>query len=274
MDEAITVDLVRTAYWLYLGRAPENDAVVAHCLTFGTLAALRDAFLNTPEFEELFAARLRLVAADAPELTVDWQIDAAAAVTMLDRTRSGWTARAPQPAGASAARAAAILASLRRNGVDPQPLRRAFVFGDRGLRAALAAGFAELDGADIGDCADLRFGLHAPCDLWCGFDVLHLLPPPLIAGALGHALRQLRPGGAAVFQLPVYGYGYHYDAVAPAARLGSPARHLLPQPAVFSVIRAAGCHALEAFEELAAPPSLLWRAMTYVVRKPVADPTP
>lgn len=268
MNDAITAELVRTAYWLFLGRAPENEAVVAHCLKFDGIAALRDAFLNGEEFEDALAMRPRLVAADAPPLAVDWEIDTATATAMLDRARIAWQA---QPARDAAARAGAVLATLRRNQIDPARLRRAFVFGDGRLRAALANGFAVAEGADLCDCADLRFGLIAPCDLWCSFDALDTLPPPLIARALAHAFAQLRPGGVAVFRLPVYGYGYHFNASAPTVRSESLPRHLLPQHAIFAIARAAGCAPLEVFEELSAPPSLLWRAATFALHKPRAD---
>src|SRR5579859_2702383 len=51
MDEKLTEEAVRLAYKLILGRPVESEAMLRFALGYGTIGKLRDAFLNSREFE-------------------------------------------------------------------------------------------------------------------------------------------------------------------------------------------------------------------------------
>jgi SAM-dependent methyltransferase len=294
MAEVVTEEAVRLAYLLFFGRPPENADVVRYALSYGTLDRVRDAFLNSQEFEFLLKRRPRLVRADAPPLDVAWQADDTAAQALLDRLRVAWAATPPGPpvdAGAEADATGAqqardVIGCLRRVGVDPAALRRVFEFGCGSGRVArhLVRQFPEVAGCDpapprlaeaaragLSDLAgidDLRLGMHAPFDLWYSFRALQCFPPALIARVLQRALALLRPGGAAIFQVPTYGYGYRFSPGAEPVADPALDRHVLPQPIVFGIAERAGCAPLEVFEDLAVAPNLLWRSTVFVLHKP------
>lgn len=293
LEQPLTRDTARLAFLLFLGRAPENEDVLRYAMSFGTLARLRAALLASDEFEFLLNRRARVVGADAPPLAVAWQTDDATARHLLARVRAVWADVPPGPLGDGGAgrdpdgslRAGELLATLARNGLDPDRLPRGFQFGcadgrvGRHLRGRFAvwAGcdlaplrLAAAEAAGLGELApidDPTLGMLAPFDLWYSHLTLQVLPPPLIARALARALRLLLPGGVAVFQLPTYGCGYRFDAAeAPRA---DPAleRHVLPQPVVHALAAQAGCETLEVFEDLAVAPARLWRSSVFVLRK-------
>jgi len=278
MDEPLTEDIVRHAYRLILGRAPESDAVVQHALRYGTVGRLRDAFLNSVEFERILHTRPRLVQADAPPLPVALQADDAEAARMLAAVRMAWDAAPAQTEGGEQ-QAADLAGCLRRNGLALPAEAVAFELGcgagrvsrhlagmvgkliaaDASPRQLAAARRAKPANVTLRVAEDLRFGMNEPFDLWYSWHALQHSPPPLIARALASAFVLLKPGGVAIFQLPTYAYGYSYP--------GPGDLHVLPQRVVFSLAAEAGCVPLEVFDDLAVGPSALWRSSTFVLRK-------
>lgn len=288
MPTQLTPEVVKLAYQLFFCRPPESQEMIDYSLGFGTLERLGEAFRNSLEFEITLDRRPRLVPADAPPLPPAWQTDDATATALLDRLRAVWRdAPAAPPADAGAVRdphgdmqANELVACLLRAGMNPASLPRAFEFGCGGGRVLrhLAARFAEVAGCDLSPgrsagvpgaapIADLRFGMTAPFDVWYSHLVLQAFPPPLIGRILERALALLRPGGAAVFQVPTYTRGYGFDPGASPQANPMLDRHVLPQAAVFDIAAAAGCIPAEVFEDLAVPPHTLWRSTVFVLRK-------
>jgi SAM-dependent methyltransferase len=285
--EELTAEVVRVAYNLFFGRAPESEDMVRYALSFGTLPRLREAFLNSLEFEMLLNRWPRLVRADAPRLALEWRVDESAARALLRRLRAAWAATPPGlPADAGAIRdpsgeieAAELRACLDRADLDPAVPREHFVFGCASLRVArhlpratgcdlsplrLAAGARE--GA-FTLVSDLRLGMTRGFDIWYSHLTLQSYPPPLIARILARAFALLRPGGAAVFQLPTYAYGYQFDPLASPRADPMDDRHVLPQAVVFTLAAEAGCTPAEAFDDLSVTPNPLWRSTIFVIRK-------
>lgn len=289
----LTKEIVEVAYFLFFGREPENEDVVRYSLSFGTLARLRNAFLNSLEFQMLLNRWPRLVPAGAPPLPLEWRCDDATVYAMLARLRDAWSDTPPgSPADAGAIRdpsgegeAADLLACLRRAGIAPVPSWTAFAFGCGGGRVTrqLAASFAKVAGCDLSPLRltaakaagpgmftrvdDLRFGMTGAFDLWYSYLTLQCYQPPLLGRILERALALLRPGGVAVFQLPTYGYGYSFNSAAAPRPDPSLERHVLPQAVVFDIALAAGCTPAEAFDDLAVVPNPLWRSTMFVLRK-------
>ena len=96
MPPSVTPDLVVAAYRLILGREPENQGVVQACLGYPDVAALRRAFLASPEFASLnpqfsgTTAQVRVPVA-APPLEVDVELDEAPMALMMRHVQKEWT---------------------------------------------------------------------------------------------------------------------------------------------------------------------------------------
>ena len=296
MDEPLTEEAVRLAYKFVLGRAVESEEMLRFALGYETVGRLRDAFLDSREFEHIQNLRPRLVPPGAPPLRVEWQADDAAALAMLADVRATWDA-APPADGDGARQAADLAACLRRNHLPPPDTAHAFELGCGAGRitrhlAPLVGGLAAADASPVQLAAaqrmaaaaglanvtlrpadDLRFGMTEPFDLWYSYHALQHSPPPLAARVLARAFAMLRPGGVAVFQAITYAAGYSFaTAASTRPRPADPYddKHVLPQPAVFELATEAGCAPVEVFDELSVAPSALWRSTLFVMRKPAA----
>jgi SAM-dependent methyltransferase len=89
-------------------------------------------------------------------------------------------------------------------------------------------------------------------DIFTSVIVLQHNPPPLIAMILRSVLGQLRPGGVAFFQVPVYreGYSFHVaEYLAAAPGIDGMEMHLIPQAALFRLLRETGCELLACLED-------------------------
>ena len=73
LQEPLTETSARFAFLFILGREPEDAAILQYALSFGTVRKLREALLNSLEFEPVLHRRPRVVRADAPPLTIEWQ---------------------------------------------------------------------------------------------------------------------------------------------------------------------------------------------------------
>jgi SAM-dependent methyltransferase len=96
------------------------------------------------------------------------------------------------------------------------------------------------------------FGISEPFDLWFNRIVLQHNPPPLIAAIISRALALLRPGGLAIFQVPVYLTGYRFcveEYLRRPINTASFEMHALPQSAIFRIAGEQGCRLLEVREE-------------------------
>ncbi|MGH7093257.1 MAG: hypothetical protein ACREFB_06960, partial [Stellaceae bacterium] len=98
--------------------------------------------------------------------------------------------------------------------------------------------------------------------------VLQHNPPPIAALMLDAALRKLRPGGVALFQVPTYGPRYRFVAEDYLAHLGEGMEmHVLPQHAIFEIFERTGCRLLECREDAAVGNHEGFVSNTFFVRK-------
>ncbi|HLQ12673.1 MAG TPA: class I SAM-dependent methyltransferase [Steroidobacteraceae bacterium] len=89
------------------------------------------------------------------------------------------------------------------------------------------------------------------CDVLYSRIVYQHNPPPIIRELIGAALRSLRPGGIAIFQVPTYWGGYSFrikEYLAQPAALDLE-MHCIPQGVVLSIIAESHCKLLEIRED-------------------------
>ncbi|HWB47711.1 MAG TPA: class I SAM-dependent methyltransferase [Stellaceae bacterium] len=91
----------------------------------------------------------------------------------------------------------------------------------------------------------------APCDFFYSRLVFQHNPPPVMRELVRLALASLRPGGVAIFEIPVYlaGYRFHIDDYLDNPPPERMQMHCLPQREIFSLISQAGCFLLEVRED-------------------------
>ena len=97
-----------------------------------------------------------------------------------------------------------------------------------------------------------QFGMTEPFDLWFSVIVLQHNPPPIMAMILRRALKLLRPGGLAIFQVPTYAPDYHFnldDYLRSTPPLSGVEMHYLPQSALFEIVDEAGGRVVELVED-------------------------
>jgi len=113
--------------------------------------------------------------------------------------------------------------------------------------------------AEAVGCDNVRFhhrgdGLLAPlttCDFFYSRLVFQHNPPPVMRELVRLALASLRPGGIAIFELPVYlsGYAFRVEEYLNAPRKERMEMHCLPQREVFALVEAVGCSLIEVRED-------------------------
>lgn len=101
------------------------------------------------------------------------------------------------------------------------------------------------------ECAhDFRVAME-PCDFFYSIIVLQHNPPPVILELIRIALRALKPGGIAIFQVPTYIVGYRFSLnewITTDHGLAMQ-MHCVPQQAVLEIISAATCRLLGVRED-------------------------
>ena len=95
------------------------------------------------------------------------------------------------------------------------------------------------------------FSVFEPCDLFCSKDALQTLPPPLMLQTIRNALRSLKPGGIAVFELPtsLADYSFSIRHWLQTDKSSELIIHCLPQQPVFAAIKENACDILEVSEQ-------------------------
>ena len=106
-----------------------------------------------------------------------------------------------------------------------------------------------------------------PCDVFYSRIVFQHNPPPVIARLVQLALRALRAGGIAIFQVPTYMVGYRFRIAEWLAtdHVLDMQMHCLPQRAIYDLIEAQGCTLLEVREDDATGASERFLSNTFVV---------
>jgi SAM-dependent methyltransferase len=107
------------------------------------------------------------------------------------------------------------------------------------------------------------------CDAFYSRFVFQHNPPPVITELTRNALRALKPGGIAVFQIPTYISGYHFSLPEwlDSERLPDIQMHCLPQSKVFALIAQQRCDLLEVREDDATGEPGRMVSNTFVARK-------
>lgn len=187
---------------------------------------------------------------------------------------------------------------LTRHGIAPEALPRAVEFGCGVGRVTLALArlFDRVTGCDISaahlalaaaqaearivdNVAWHRSTPAAPMppgqgwDFWFSRIVLQHNPPPVAAHLLRLAFAGLRPGGVAMVQMATHRVGYAFsvsDYLAAAADPPAMEVHILPQAAIFALVREAGLEVLEVREDthVVAPDTINWLSNMFVLRRP------
>lgn len=91
MPQDVTIETVRMAYRLMLGREPENEAVLHAALRYRSVAALREAFVNSAEYRRKQPVQPAVVPLEAPPIAVEWEVDDAVAARLLTHVGETWT---------------------------------------------------------------------------------------------------------------------------------------------------------------------------------------
>jgi SAM-dependent methyltransferase len=196
------------------------------------------------------------------------------------------------------AEAAQLVALLARHHVDPaDKVCVEFGCGVGRVTASLASRFRQVHGCDISQphlaqaqarigelalsnvalllCGDVWPMVLPACDVLYSRIVLQHNPPPLMRALIGALLLSLKPGGLAVFQLPVFAQNYSFDADA-WLRSGDSLdmeMHCLPQPEVFAAIAAAGCEPVEVREDDSTGDAR-YISNVFIVRRPPSTAVP
>jgi SAM-dependent methyltransferase len=116
------------------------------------------------------------------------------------------------------------------------------------------------------------YGIHEPIDLWFSVIVLQHNPPPVMFSILRRMLAALRPGGLAIFQIPTYAVGYRFEVMEYLKKSKdskSMEMHVLPQRAIFDLIRQSNCQLLEITEDGWVGDGN-WLSNTFIVGRPAA----
>ena len=170
-----------------------------------------------------------------------------------------------------------VLATLRRNNIEPETLGTCLEFGGGLGRITrwLAENFPKVVACDISSShlEQAKKNLEMidnidwvqltnlddlqrlqKVDLVYTVIVLQHNPPPLIDQAIRALLQTLNPGGVAVFQIPTYRMGYRFDAEEYLSNLdgrknGDIEMHFLPQHRIFEIIGDEQCVTLEVLED-------------------------
>jgi SAM-dependent methyltransferase len=92
MSDKLTKETVRHAYRLLLGREPENEQVLTQALNYGSVSAMRKAFLASAEFREQPGLRpLPMpITLASPPLEIEWRVERDADA-LLAHVSNTWT---------------------------------------------------------------------------------------------------------------------------------------------------------------------------------------
>ncbi len=130
------------------------------------------------------------------------------------------------------------------------------------------AGEEAINNVSLHLCSETFLEALHECDVFYSVIVFQHNPPPLISGLVRNALRSLKSGGIAVFQVPTYKKGYRFKT-AEWLRTDHPPKmqmHCLPQQHIFEIVAEENCKLLEVREDDAAPPDQ-FISNTFIIRK-------
>lgn len=116
-------------------------------------------------------------------------------------------------------------------------------------------------------CSDEPLAALEVCDVFYSRIVFQHNPPPVIHHLIKNALRSLKAGGIAIFQVPTYkpGYRFSLDEWLSSEHKLDMQMHCLPQPVVFSIIAEENGMPMEVREDGSCGGDFL--SQTFIVRK-------
>ena len=119
------------------------------------------------------------------------------------------------------------------------------------------------------ECLDLMKANIEPCDVFLSIIVLQHNPPPLLFELIRRALIALRPGGTAIFQVPIYivGYSFNLKNWLETNHAHEMQMHCVPQESLFELVSGLGCKLLSVREDAHAGHPEAIVSNTFVVRK-------
>jgi 2-polyprenyl-3-methyl-5-hydroxy-6-metoxy-1,4-benzoquinol methylase len=118
--------------------------------------------------------------------------------------------------------------------------------------------------------SDFRLPIE-PCDFFYSVIVLQHNPPPVILALIRAALKALKPGGIAMFQVPTYIVGYSFNLLNWLATDQTllMEMHCVPQDAVMEIISVSGCRLLSVREDGCSNPMVGMVSNTFVCVKQI-----
>jgi len=125
-----------------------------------------------------------------------------------------------------------------------------------------------IDNVSFHLCSETLLEPLEKCDVFYSIIVFQHNPPPLISRLIRNALRALKPGGIAVFQVPTYRAGYRFKTVE-WLNTDHPLKgqmHCLPQQHIFSIAAEESTEMLEVWEDYSGAPALMISNI-FVIRK-------
>jgi len=110
-----------------------------------------------------------------------------------------------------------------------------------------------------------------PCDFFYSRIVFQYNPPPVIRELIIQALRSLRSGGIAMFQVPTYGlnYAFRLNEYLASEWRADMEMHFIPQSEVFAVVAEAHCQVVEVEVDNSIGNAGQWISNLFIVQRPV-----
>jgi len=127
----------------------------------------------------------------------------------------------------------------------------------------------QLSNVSFVECSSDFLEILKPCDVFYSRIVFQHNPPPIIHELVKHALRSVRPGGVAVFQVPTYikGYKFNIEEWIAAKHVLDMQMHCLPQADIFELAGDEACDVLEVREDDSTGAPERFISNTFVIRK-------
>jgi SAM-dependent methyltransferase len=313
---AITPEVVRLAYRLFLDREPENETVVEEkAKACRNTLELRRAFTNSEEFKSRNSAYPTL-SGHEPPIEVDFYVSDNDFQRIFSHIQSSWSSlglndpyysvltqgkfwkklmskkRVDEFYESGKQEVERLFKTLSRNSIDHSSFQKCLDYGCGAGRISrwLAEEFEEVFAYDVSknylemankylesqEIANVHFS-QLTCvedlenfpkiDLIYSVIVLQHNPPPIIHRIIGQFMKALNSGGVAFFQVPTYHEGYRFrleeyldiDDAEDEMEM-----HVLPQSAVFEIVRKENGKLLEVVEDFSTSWGL---SNTFLVQK-------
>jgi hypothetical protein len=254
---SVTERDIHLGYHLFLGRPPENSAVVADWLSkLKTLQEMRRTFIHSSEFRQKISRELGFGSKPLDWSPIDVEVDVPDDVllSMLKLADGNWEIaelagnRAKDLYKTHEKLVSSFLNTASRAGVDDGGLRLCYEL--KGKEPTKRGAQTNVEFKLVN-----RFEKVAELpefDCFISANALQYNPPPVITFLLRTMLERLRGGGLAYFQLLTYKKGARFHAeeyLAGGSTRGSKETYVLPQVALWRIAEEANCQVLDVRED-------------------------